>query len=105
MYGDMTSNERELQMSNFRSGQTRCLITTDLLARGIDVSFVSIVISYDCPLNRENYIRRCGRSGVYGRRTNSIIFVTDEDTRELKELETFYNTNIQELPQDALELM
>jgi translation initiation factor 4A len=74
------------------------LITTDLLARGIDVQQVSLVINYDLPRNLENYIHRIGRSGRFGRKGVAINFVTAEDTRTLRELETFYNTTIEEMP-------
>lgn len=57
-HGDMNQNERDLIMREFRSGSSRVLITTDLLARGIDVQQVSLVINYDLPANRENYIHR-----------------------------------------------
>lgn len=58
-HGDMDQKEREKIMKHFRSGSSRVLITTDLLARGIDVQQVSLVINYDLPSNRENYIHRC----------------------------------------------
>lgn len=58
MHGDMDQRERDLIMKQFRSGSSRVLITTDLLARGIDVQQVSLVINYDLPSNRENYIHR-----------------------------------------------
>lgn len=58
MHGDMNPKERSLIMLQFRSGSSRILITTDLLARGIDVQQVSLVINYDLPLNRENYLHR-----------------------------------------------
>jgi Lhr-like helicase len=57
-HGDMDQENRELIMREFRSGSSRILITTDLLARGIDVHQVSLVINYDIPSNRENYIHR-----------------------------------------------
>ena len=60
----MDQKQRELLMKEFRSGSSRVLITTDLLARGIDVQQVSLVINYDLPTNRENYIHRIGRTGV-----------------------------------------
>ena len=60
----MDMKQRELLMKEFRSGSSRVLITTDLLARGIDVQQVSLVINYDLPTNRENYIHRIGRTGV-----------------------------------------
>ncbi|OWK49483.1 Eukaryotic initiation factor 4A-I, partial [Lonchura striata] len=55
-HGDMDQKERDVIMREFRSGSSRVLITTDLLARGIDVQQVSLVINYDLPTNRENYI-------------------------------------------------
>uniref|UniRef100_A0A2K6NA77 RNA helicase n=1 Tax=Rhinopithecus roxellana TaxID=61622 RepID=A0A2K6NA77_RHIRO len=60
MHGDMDQKERDVIMREFRSGSSRVLITTDLLARGIDVQQVSLVINYDLPTNRENYIHRIG---------------------------------------------
>ena len=57
-HGDMEQQQREVIMREFRTGSSRVLITTDLLARGIDVQQVSLVINYDLPNNRENYIHR-----------------------------------------------
>ncbi|XP_015378160.1 PREDICTED: eukaryotic initiation factor 4A-III, partial [Diuraphis noxia] len=56
MHGDMPQKERDAIMKEFRAGQTRVLITTDIWARGIDVQQVSLVINYDLPNNRELYI-------------------------------------------------
>jgi translation initiation factor 4A len=105
MHGDMSQQDREIIMREFRSGSTRVLITTDLLARGIDVQQVSVVINYDLPMNRENYIHRIGRSGRFGRKGVAINFVTDEDEEPLKDIETFYNTSVEELPQDVGNIM
>jgi translation initiation factor 4A len=105
MHGDMTGQERELIMKEFRSGSSRVLITTDLLARGIDVQQVSLVINYDLPPNRENYIHRIGRSGRFGRKGVAINFVTDQDTRAMRELEAHYNTQIEEMPMNVADLI
>jgi translation initiation factor 4A len=105
MHGDMTGQERELIMKEFRSGSSRVLITTDLLARGIDVQQVSLVINYDLPANRENYIHRIGRSGRFGRKGVSINFVTNDDVRVMRELEAFYNTQIEEMPMNVADLI
>jgi|Transcript_8049 translation initiation factor 4A len=105
MHGDMTQQERELIMKEFRSGSSRVLITTDLLARGIDVQQVSLVINYDLPGNRENYIHRIGRSGRFGRKGVSINFVTNEDVRAMREIEAFYNTTIEEMPMNVADLL
>ncbi|XP_046402791.1 eukaryotic initiation factor 4A-I [Ischnura elegans] len=105
MHGDMEQRERDLIMRQFRSGSSRVLITTDLLARGIDVQQVSLVINYDLPSNRENYIHRIGRGGRFGRKGVAINFVTDEDKRALKDIETFYNTRIEEMPMNVADLI
>jgi len=105
MHGDMTGQERELIMKEFRSGSSRVLITTDLLARGIDVQQVSLVINYDLPANRENYIHRIGRSGRFGRKGVAINFVTVDDTRAMRELEVHYNTQIEEMPMNVADLI
>ncbi len=61
----MDQKERDVIMKEFRTGSSRVLITTDLLARGIDVQQVSLVINYDLPNNRENYIHRYERIYIY----------------------------------------
>ena len=66
IHGDLKQIERDNVMRDFRSGATRVLITTDLLARGIDVYQVSLVINYELPREKETYIHRIGRSGIFG---------------------------------------
>ncbi|KAG3266973.1 EIF4A2 [Ictidomys tridecemlineatus] len=83
-------------------GSSRVLITTDLLARGIDVQQVSLVINYDLPTNRENYIHRRGQ---FGRKGVAINFVKEEDKRILRDTETFYNTTVEEMPMNVADLI
>jgi len=104
-HGDVDQKARDLVLTEFRTGSSRVLITTDLLARGIDVQQVSLVINYDLPRNLENYIHRIGRSGRFGRKGVAINFVTSEDTRILRELESFYNTQIEEMPASVADLI
>ena len=101
----MDQKERDVIMREFRSGSSRVLITTDLLARGIDVQQVSLVINYDLPTNRENYIHRIGRGGRFGRKGVAINFVTDDDKRTLSDIEKFYNTRIVEMPMNVADLI
>ncbi|CAE6510746.1 unnamed protein product [Rhizoctonia solani] len=84
---------------------SRVLITTDVWARGIDVQQVSLVINYDLPSNRENYIHRIGRSGRFGRKGVAINFVTIDDVRILRDIEQYYSTQIDEMPVNAAELI
>ena len=105
MHGDMSQQERDVIMREFRTGSSRVLITTDLLARGIDVQQVSLVINYDLPTNRENYIHRIGRGGRFGRKGVAINFLTAEDQRTLQDIEQFYNTQIEEMPMNVADLI
>ncbi|PLW46100.1 hypothetical protein PCASD_04213 [Puccinia coronata f. sp. avenae] len=105
MHGDMEQGQREVIMKEFRSGSSRVLITTDLLARGIDVQQVSLVINYDLPVSKENYIHRIGRGGRFGRKGVAINFVSSEDVAALRELERFYNTQIDEMPLNVADLI
>jgi len=104
MHGEMDQHKREIVMKQFRSGAVRVLITTDLLARGIDVQQVGLVINYELPLQKENYIHRIGRAGRFGRKGTAINFVLPKDARFLKDLQDHYNTQIDEMPTDLDEL-
>ncbi|KAF1840555.1 eukaryotic initiation factor-like protein 4A-I [Cucurbitaria berberidis CBS 394.84] len=105
MHGDMDQAQRDVIMKEFRSGSSRVLIATDLLARGIDVQQVSLVINYDLPANRENYIHRIGRGGRFGRKGVAINFVTADDVRMMREIEQFYSTQIEEMPMNVADLI
>jgi len=98
MHGDMPQTERDEIMTSFRNGENRVLIPTDIWARGIDVQQVSLVINYDIPSKHELYIHRIGRSGRFGRKGVAINFVRTEDKATLREIETFYNTRVEEMP-------
>jgi ATP-dependent RNA helicase len=97
MHGDMPQSERDTIMQEFRSGESRVLITTDVWSRGIDVANVSLVINYDLPSNRELYIHRIGRSGRYGRKGVAINFVKEDEIRVLRDIERFYSTQVRYL--------
>ena len=99
IHGDMTQETRDNIMSKFRNGETRILITTDLLARGIDVQHLCLVINYDLPNNKANYIHRIGRTGRYGRKGVAInLVLTNQDFKKIKEIQTYYHTSIEEMP-------
>jgi len=105
MHAELDQKERDLIMREFRSGSSRVLISTDLLARGIDVQQVSLVINYDLPQNMENYLHRIGRSGRFGRKGVAINFVTNNDVRAMKDIERYYHTQIEEMPSDIADLI
>ena len=105
LHSDMSGHERQQIMREFKTGSSRVLITTDLLARGIDIQQVSLVINYDLPGNKENYLHRIGRGGRFGRKGVAINLVTDSDVETLRKIEQYYETSIPELPMNIADLM
>lgn len=105
MHGDMLQKERDSIMGQFRKGESRVLIATDIWGRGLDVQQVSLVINYDLPNNRELYIHRIGRSGRFGRKGVAINFVKNDDIRILRDIEQYYSTQIDEMPMNVADLI
>lgn len=100
IHGEMEVGERKRRMAEFRSGSCRVLISTDLLARGIDVQQVSLVINFELPSQKENYIHRIGRSGRFGRKGVAINLLGPDEMAAMKEIESHYATKIDDLPED-----
>ena len=100
IHGEMEVGERKRRMAEFRSGSCRVLISTDLLARGIDVQQVSLVINFELPSQKENYIHRIGRSGRFGRKGVAINLLGPDEMVVMKEIESHYATKIDDLPED-----
>lgn len=92
IHGQMKQSDRNHIMKQFRSASTRILISTDLLARGIDVQPVGLVINFDLPLKKENYIHRVGRSGRFGRRGIAINLITKLEAKLMIDIEEHYST-------------
>jgi len=105
IHGEMDQKERRACVAAFRAGSVRVLVSSDLLARGIDVQQVSLVINFELPPQRENYIHRIGRSGRFGRKGVAINLVTPAELRDLQEIEKFYATSITTLPNNIAEIL
>jgi translation initiation factor 4A len=105
IHGDMQSSDRERNLNDFKNGVTRIMLSTDLLSRGIDIQQLSLVINFDLPKSKETYIHRIGRSGRYGRKGTAINFITGEDKEHMKQIENFYNTKIDEMPQNLADYL
>lgn len=103
--GDRTVDERNKIMNDFRSGTLRILLSSDLLARGIDIQQLSLVINFDLPREKETYIHRIGRSGRYGRKGVAINLITTREIDYLKSIEEFYDTQILEMPQNIADYL
>ena len=104
IHGEISKDERESKLLDFKNGKTRLLLSTDLLARGIDVQQLNLVINYDLPRSKETYIHRIGRSGRYGRKGVAINLIGQRDIRTLSEIEEHYKISIDELPQNVGEI-
>ena len=98
---DMSQEQRTKISKDFASGKIRVLVTTDIMARGIDVVGVSYVINVDIPNNIETYYQRVGRTGRLGKKGVAINFVSDKRQRDkLTQIEQYYSINVQQMPLD-----
>ena len=79
MHGKMEHSQRESIMREFRNGNSRVLITTCILSRGIDLQSVSFVINFDMPINFKNYYHRIQKIGGLGRKGVAINLMTPND--------------------------
>ena len=103
IHSGMEKDDRTQAYKEFRSGKSRVLISSNVTARGIDVQQVSTVINFDLPKCVHTYLHRIGRSGRWGRKGIGINFITRRDTRKLKEIESHYSTQIEEMPSNWTE--
>jgi translation initiation factor 4A len=98
IHGDMDKPDRDRSFTEFKSGSSRILISSNITARGIDIQQVSIVINYDIPSDVSSYLHRIGRSGRWGRKGTGINFVTKFDVNRIRDIEKYYDTEIVEMP-------
>ncbi len=87
LHGDMTQNSRQRVMRDFREGKYQYLVTTDVAARGLDISGVGHIYNFDVPETPEIYIHRIGRTGRMGEEGVAITFVAPKDEPMLKDIE------------------
>jgi superfamily II DNA/RNA helicase len=98
IHSNMDKVSRDNSFTEFRTGQHRVLISSNVTARGIDIQQVSVVINFDVPKCVHTYLHRIGRSGRWGRKGVGINFITRRDLSKIKEIERYYSTQIDELP-------
>jgi len=98
IHSGMEKDERMNAYKEFSNGGARVLISSNLTARGIDVQQVSTVINFDVPKDVHTYIHRIGRSGRWGRKGMGINFITRRDIRLIRDIEEYYDTQIEEMP-------
>jgi ATP-dependent RNA helicase DeaD len=91
MHGDMNQGMRDRVMKQFRAGEVKLLVATDVVGRGIDVTGISHIINYDVPESSDDYVHRVGRTGRMGREGVAYTFVTTEQGGELTRIEELIN--------------
>jgi ATP-dependent RNA helicase RhlE len=94
LHSNRSQNQRLRALKDFKSGDVRVLVATDIAARGIDVDGISHVVNYDFPMHSEDYVHRIGRTGRAHAVGNAISFVTPADNGELRALERFIGRGI-----------
>ena len=99
IHSGMDKEERYKNYDDFRNGQYKVLISSNVTARGIDIQAVSTVVNFDMPKDIHTYLHRIGRSGRWGRKGVAVNFVTRRDFRKMREIERYYDTQILELPE------
>ena len=85
---------------DFKNGDSRCLVSSDLFTRGIDIPSVNVVINFDFPQYSDTYLHRIGRSGRFGHLGLAINLITDKDKVNMFKIEKELNTKINAIPQD-----
>lgn len=96
IHGSMTKQERDIAFTEFKSGKSRLLISSNITARGIDIQQVGIVVNLDISQDMSTYLHRIGRSGRHGRKGVAINLVTRGDINILKQIEKYYKITINE---------
>ena len=94
IHGDKSQGARQKALSRFKSGEARCLVATDLAARGLDIDALSFVFNYHLPEVPETYVHRIGRSGRAGREGTAISFCEWSEIPRLKEIERLIGSHI-----------
>ena len=94
LHGDMSQGSRDGVMLAFKGGRVPILVATDVAARGLDISTVTLVVNYDVPTSPDTYVHRIGRTGRVGRSGRAITFVEDRQKRELEAIERHIGTAV-----------
>mgnify|MGYP003304162874 CR=1 FL=1 len=92
--GDLPQAKRLKIMDSFKSGKIKCLIATDVAARGIDVNDLQMVVNYDLPNEAENYVHRIGRTARAGKSGKAYTFCSEQDVYSLLPIERYIEKQI-----------
>jgi len=98
IHSDKTQNYRMRSVKQFDEGINRILVTTDVMARGLDLNEITHVINFDTPGFPENYMHRIGRTGRAEKKGEALLFYSEKETDYKKAIETLMKMEINNLP-------
>jgi superfamily II DNA/RNA helicase len=108
LHGDMDQRSRMTMLANFKDGNIKLLVASDVAARGLDIPDVSHVFNFDVPIHAEDYVHRIGRTGRAGRSGAAFTLVSRRDTKFVDAIEKltdqkveWLSGNLEELPQQV----
>ncbi|QIE60787.1 DEAD/DEAH box helicase [Rasiella rasia] len=96
IHGDLSQNQRDIVMKQFRSRQIQMMVATDVAARGIDVDDITHVINYQLPDEIETYTHRSGRTGRAGKEGISMVIVSKSEARKIRQIEKIIQQKFQQ---------
>jgi ATP-dependent RNA helicase DDX47/RRP3 len=96
LHGQMNQTQRLNSLNQFRAGNKKILVATDVAARGLDIPQVDVVINFEIPKNTKDYVHRVGRTARAGRTGRSITFVTQYDVEGFQKIETLIGRKLDE---------
>lgn len=99
-HAKMDQQDRNRVYHDFKHNACRCLVSSDLFTRGIDIPNVNVVINFDFPKKAETYLHRIGRSGRFGHLGLAISMITDDDIQHFYAIQKDLDTEIEAMPQE-----
>lgn len=103
LHGDMSQDKRIFTIKDFKNGKYNILVSTDVASRGIHIDDISLVVNYDVPRDKENYIHRIGRTGRHDKNGKAIAMISDRDEKYINEIKEYIGYEINTLEELKLE--
>jgi ATP-dependent RNA helicase RhlE len=94
LHSDRTQNQRDRALAQFKSGEVRVLVATDVASRGLDVEGIQLVVNYDVPLDPEDYVHRVGRTARAKREGKAVTLAAPEEAKYVQRIEKFLGQKI-----------
>ena len=97
IHGDMSQDKRLFIIKDFKENKFNILVSSDITARGIHIDDIAMVINYEVPRDKENYVHRIGRTGRVDKKGIAVTLVSEKEEKYLQEIENYTNNKIDEI--------